>query len=186
MAVTVASSPEAVTPTGHDGSSNDPTSPPPEASSSTNTDYTESDWLHYFESPIVDEDNLHLAAEEYARENLAGAVSSRERPTWKVDETGGKDVVVTFDEARKRVWKCAKAEIESYRSGITEKTGKGFEEVDPFKDVMDAYLGKSSTLMQLMESALGLSYQKARFWWFSICSEPVYCKSVVAGTKRLA
>ena len=77
MALTVASQPEAVSPTGPER-----TSPPPgptlEASLSNHAKYAESDWLHYFESPVVEEDYLYLVAEEYARENLAGAVSCRE------------------------------------------------------------------------------------------------------------
>lgn len=101
----------------------------------------------------------------------------RDRPTWKEDKTG-KDVVVTFGNARERVWNSAKAEIEAYRSGISEKTGKRFEEVDPFNDVMNAYLGKSSSLMQLMENALGLSYKKAAHFLGTYCVQKIYGLSV--------
>lgn len=79
------------------------------------------------------ENLLHLMAEEFAREHYNDA-STKERPRWKVDSSG-KDVKVTFGEARERVWTTSKQEVEAYRNRVVKMVGKSFEDIDPVKDI---------------------------------------------------
>ena len=63
-----------------------------------------SDWMHYYDIPDGEEEDIYLLLEELAREQSSGRTSENECPKWTV-ESSGKDVAVTFGELRERVWK---------------------------------------------------------------------------------
>lgn len=131
-----------------------------------------SDWMHHYESPIS-EDDLYLMVEEIAREQFSGGNTDNGRPKWTVDSTG-KDVKITFGDSREKVWTVAKDEIESYRNRVKRMSGKSFEEMDPIKDVMELYLGKFRPVMQLFQSALSLSYERACHFLGTYCTAKAY------------
>jgi hypothetical protein len=114
-----------------------------------------SDWMYHYDQPLTDED-MYLWAKEYAKEQFPSGVSDSQCPKWNVDSSG-KDVIVTFGNSRKRVWKIAQEEIKAYRQRVKQLSGKEFQDIDPLKDVLQLYLGKARPLIQLMESRCQIS-----------------------------
>jgi hypothetical protein len=118
---------------------------------------------------LCDED-FFLAAQ------MASDVPDNERPKWTVD-SDGKDVKVTFGEARGKVWMFAKAEVEDYRARIKRITGKEFGEID-INDIVGLYLGKGRPVIQLMVSALRITEEEAFHWLGTYCVQKHYRMSV--------
>jgi hypothetical protein len=120
-----------------------------------------SDWMYHYDQPLTDED-MYLWAEEYAKEQFPSGVSDSQHPKWNVDSSG-KDVIVTFGNSRKRVWKIAQEEIKAYRQRVKQLSGKEFQDIDPLKDVLQLYLGKARPLIQLMEFSLNRTKRSCTF-----------------------
>lgn len=150
------------------------TTPPVASTLPSFDDASVSDWMYCYENPETDsnENLLHLMAEEFAREHYNDA-PTKERPRWKVDSSG-KDVKVTFGEARERVWTTSKQEVQAYRDRVVKMVGKSFEDIDPVKDITELFLGKARPVMQLMQSSLGLSYEKACHFLGTYCVQKAY------------
>lgn len=74
----------------------------------------------------------------------------------------------------------ALSEIDAYKKRVKELSGKSFEEIDPIQDVMEMYLGKMTPVIQLMlQSSLGLSYEKVCLFLGTYCVQKAYRLSVV-------
>lgn len=135
--------------------------------------HCQSDWEHFYECPTGKEEELYLLMEERAKDLFAGGISENERPKWTV-ETSGKDVVISFGESRDKVWNIAQEEIEAYRKRVCELTKTSFEDIDPVKDILELFMGKSKPVMQLLTSSLDLSYEKSLpLPWYLLCSKGI-------------
>jgi hypothetical protein len=121
--------------------------------------YVKSDWDHFDGLPAADEEDTYLLIEELARELFDSGGSDYEHPKWTVKSLG-KDVVVSFDESQEGVWNVAKSKIEAYRACICRLSKRSFDDIDPVKHILKLFMGKMSSLMNLMMTELNLSYQK--------------------------
>lgn len=139
--------------------------------------HDESDWMNFYDGPGGEEEDIYYLLEELAKDQFPDGLSNSGRPKWTVDKSG-KDVVVTFGESREMVWNIAKDEITAYRNRVKELTKKDFHDIDPIKEVMDLFLGKAKPIMQLMESSLGLSYEKVCHFLGTYCIQKAYRLSV--------
>ena len=141
----------------------------------------ESDWEHFYdltadnESTFTEEELVLFA--DYSCDKYSN-VSSNGRPKWKIDNVG-KDVVITFGDARKKVWEVAKAETQACRERIVRLTNKSFDSVG-LEDILFLFLGKSRPLMQLMESELHLEFKDAAHFLATHCVQKAYRVSVEA------
>jgi hypothetical protein len=93
-------------------------------------------------------------------------------------DSSGKDVIVTFSDSRKRVWKIAQQEIKPYRQRVKQLSGKEFKDIDPLKDILQLYLGKARPLIQLMEFSLNLLHKKVMHFLGTYCVQKSYHLSV--------
>jgi hypothetical protein len=137
----------------------------------------QSDWEDFYESPTGEEEEVYLLMQDMANDLFAGGISENERPKWTV-ETSGKDVVITFGESRDKVWNIAQEEIEAYRKRVYELTKTNFEDIDPIKDILELFLGKSRPLMHLLMSSLDLSFEKACHFLGTYCVQKAHRLSV--------
>jgi len=130
--------------------------------------HVQSDWDHINDSSTKEEEDIHCLLEDMAKDLFSGDMSAIERPKWTVDSSG-KDVIISFDDSREKVWKLARNEIKAYRARICELTSKTFEELDPLEDLVELYLGAATPLMQVLQSSLKLSYEKVAHFLGTFC-----------------
>jgi hypothetical protein len=93
-------------------------------------------------------------------------------------DSSGKDVIVTFGDSKKRVWKIAQEEIKPYRQRVKQLSGKEFKDIDPLKEILQLYLGKTRPLIQLMEFSLNLLHKKVMPFLHTYCVQKSYHPSV--------
>lgn len=145
------------------------------------SNHVQSDWNHFYGSATDEDEELYRLMEDLAHEIITG-MSSRagenERPKWVIDSSGPKDVKISFDSSEDTLWTVAIDEIKAYRERICKLKNLSFDEIDPIKHILELFLGKSKPLMQLLESELGVSYEKACHFLGTYCVHKAWRVSV--------